>query len=102
MRQRVADVLAEIGDTRSVEPLIVALRDDDEHVRVEAARALGKIGDARAMEPLVTLLDDKTQVWFDRRVCDHAYHALQKIGTPEALQACEDWVAEGNKPRRVS
>ncbi len=43
--------LVKIGDS-AVEPLILALKDDDKTVRQKAAWALGKIGDARAIKPL--------------------------------------------------
>jgi HEAT repeat protein len=39
----------------AVEPLIVALSQNDRDVQAAAARSLGKIGDARAVKPLITL-----------------------------------------------
>ena len=39
-------------DKPDVTPLIAALKDEDEHVQYEAARALGEIKDRRAVEPL--------------------------------------------------
>jgi HEAT repeat protein len=55
VRQDAATALGELGDRRAVEPLILALR--DENIAWKAARALGKIGDARAFEPLLAGLD---------------------------------------------
>ncbi|HEU5349563.1 MAG TPA: HEAT repeat domain-containing protein [Ktedonobacterales bacterium] len=43
-----------IAAERAVEPLIAALRDDNEDVRVAATVALGGLKDARAVEPLLT------------------------------------------------
>ena len=45
----------------AVEPLIAALRDENEDVRERAAEALGQIGDARAVEPLIAALRDKNE-----------------------------------------
>jgi HEAT repeat protein len=42
---RVAEALGKIGDTRAVEPLIAALKDEDERVRRVAAEALEQIGE---------------------------------------------------------
>jgi len=38
---------------------LLALQDENEYVRRNAARALGKIGDLRAVEPLIQALGDK-------------------------------------------
>ena len=45
LRQFVAYLLGQTGDTRAVEPLIDALQDDNVGVRGAAANALGTIGD---------------------------------------------------------
>jgi len=58
IRQQIARALGEIGSAEAVEPLIQALRDEDESVRAAAANALGRIGDARAVEPLIQALRD--------------------------------------------
>ncbi len=58
LRQDAAEALGQIGDTRAVEPLIVALKDPWTDVRRAAAEALGQIGDARAVEPLLTALKE--------------------------------------------
>ena len=57
VREFAAEALGQIGDTRAVEPLIVATRDTG-NVRYAAACALGKIGDDRAFEPLLDALKD--------------------------------------------
>jgi len=45
------DPWGRIGDRRSVEPLIQALKDRDRNVKKGAAVALGEIGDGRAWSP---------------------------------------------------
>ncbi len=47
-----------INDTRAVEPLIQALKDNNSYVRCCAALALGEIKDKRAVEPLILALKD--------------------------------------------
>ena len=49
----------EIKDSRAVEPLITALKDENSLVRVLAALALGEIKDSRAVEPLILALKGK-------------------------------------------
>jgi len=74
-----------------VEPLIVALRDEDWRTRCRAAEALGEIGDAMAVEPLIGALKDR-----NRRVQEDATQALGKIGKPAVAPLIvalrdEDW-----------
>ncbi|GAI50615.1 unnamed protein product, partial [marine sediment metagenome] len=59
---------------QAVEPLIQALKDEDEFVRSHAAEALENIGDARAVEPLIQALKDK-----ERSVRFAAEAALREI-----------------------
>jgi HEAT repeat protein len=59
VRQAAARVLGQIGDARSVEPLVAALKDKMDSVCWAAAGALGQIGDARAVEPLIAGLKDR-------------------------------------------
>ncbi|WP_119071418.1 HEAT repeat domain-containing protein [Aggregatilinea lenta] len=66
---------------RAVEPLIVALKDQDASVRGIAAQALGKIGDSRAVEPLIVALKDQ-----DPSVRRIAAQALGKIGDSRAVE----------------
>ncbi|MFC1509750.1 HEAT repeat domain-containing protein [Candidatus Omnitrophota bacterium] len=57
-----AVVLGKIGDSRVVEPLIVALGHESELVRNSAAEALGNIGGVRAAEALIVALDGESDV----------------------------------------
>ena len=66
-------------DSRTVEPLITCLRDDNPWVRARAAGALGRTGDSRAEEPLILALKDD-----DPWVRGEAAWALGEIGSPVA------------------
>jgi HEAT repeat protein len=72
--------LEKIG-TPAVEPLIAALNDIDDSVRLDAVLVLGKIGDPRAVEPLIVALNDKY-----RFVRSSAAEVLGKIGDPRAVE----------------
>jgi len=74
-----ARALGEIGDARTVKPLIAALEDEDKGVGMAAARALRQIGDARAVEPLIATLKDKD-------MCRAAARALGEIGDDRAVE----------------
>jgi hypothetical protein len=47
-----------IREGQSIEPLLVALRDVDSGVRVQAVQDLGTLGGAQAIDPLLTALHD--------------------------------------------
>jgi len=77
VRNSAAAALGELGDTRAVEPLIAALRDQDRRVRKSAAAALGQMGDPRAVEPLIIALQDQYP-----GVALSATEALVQTGAP--------------------
>jgi HEAT repeat protein len=58
IRQFVAYLLGQTGDSRAIEPLIDALQDDHVGVRGAAANALGTIGDQDVAPYLRPLLED--------------------------------------------
>jgi HEAT repeat protein len=91
VRWSAADALGDLADPRALDPLIAALADPDEHVRSSAASALGQLGNARAVQPLILLLSDNAETLFMNRVCDAAAEALERIATPEARAAVEEW-----------
>lgn len=84
----------------AVPGLVSALSDPDGNVRRGSAWALGQIGDARAVPYLIERLDDMAGDMFGigERVCDTAAEALERIGTPEALEAVEAWRGESPPP----
>jgi HEAT repeat protein len=81
-QREVVRTLGEIGDLRSVEPLINALESKSEEVRVQAAIALGKVGVPAAVGPLVLHLQDPETVGVRHR----ATWALGAIGQPAAIE----------------
>jgi len=59
VRIAAARALGEIGDNRSIGPLIAMLGDKDRDIRFISALNLGKIGDFRAIEPLTRACADE-------------------------------------------
>lgn len=90
-RENAAEELGRSKSRSAVKPLIAALNDPDEHVRMIVVRALGEIGDPRAADPLLKLL----QVSLGRR-SEWAYYipymaqALGKIGDRRAIEPLTD------------
>jgi len=82
LRQDAAQALGQIGDSRAVEPLIVALADKNAEGRRRAAEALGRIGDDRAVEPLIVALAD-----MNGDVHISAAVALGRIGDDRAVDS---------------
>ena len=54
-QDQAAHILGKLADPRAVEPLIVALQDESDSLRADAARALGRIGDERALPALLRM-----------------------------------------------
>ncbi|GAB4478608.1 MAG: hypothetical protein Kow00124_23230 [Anaerolineae bacterium] len=79
----------------AVPGLVSALSDPDGNVRRGIVWTLGQIGDPRAVPYLIAMLDDTAGDMFGigERVCDAAAEALERIGTPEALDAAAAWRA---------
>jgi HEAT repeat protein len=66
--------------TPAVEPLIFALKDQDEKVRQKVVHALGQIGDLRAINPLIAASKDQ-----EPQVRYEALEVLGKIGGAQVL-----------------
>ena len=64
----------------AISKLIKALKDSNNIVRWNSARALGNIGSEKAIDGLLNALQD-----FDREVCYHAAEALGQIGSQKAI-----------------
>ena len=91
------DALSEIGDSRAVIPLIIALRDNDEYFRENIVRVLGGLGDANAYDSLIKALNDN-----DEGVRAAATEALGNIGDKRAVNSLmnsledqDEWVQKG-------
>lgn len=90
VRFQSAIVLGELQSPKSVEALLLILNHDDNiDVQAMAALALGKIGDQRAVDSLINLLSDS-----DIDLLFNIIRALERIGTPKALAAVEEWRRE--------
>jgi HEAT repeat protein len=74
------NVLGDIGNAHAVEPLIVAINDENTYVNMAATEALGKIG-TPAVEPLIALLGNKST-----DVRKAAAKTLGKIGDARAVE----------------
>lgn len=77
-RMAVVEALGNIGGAQVVDPLLVALHDENYAVGETAARALTKIRDPRIIERVVYALANRT------RAEDHADHILLALG-PDSL-----------------
>jgi HEAT repeat protein len=74
VRLAAVEALGSLEDPEAIEPLIAALKDEDERVCKAAMRALGKLGSA-VQGPLITLLEGG-----DWKVCKAAVMVLDMIG----------------------
>lgn len=79
--ERIAAIrkLSRVKTNRAVGPMIALLRNrqEDPHVREEAAWALGKIKDSRAVEPLITILVDRHEDFRVRRAAAVAIGSIK-------------------------
>jgi len=62
VRKKSSETLAQVGDARAVEALIMALKNGDDSVRAAAASALARFGDDRAVEPLLALVRESSGI----------------------------------------
>ncbi len=70
-----------IREAQSIEPLLVALRDVESGVRVQAVQDLGTLGGAQAIDPLLTALHDPASA-----VRDEAASAFIGIGDGREIE----------------
>lgn len=93
--------LDRIGSEDAVLALIDALqKDDNADVRSSCARALGTIGSEQAVAVLINALQDTEKAGWRGTVAHIAAEALEKIGTPEALQAVAEWRKQKQEQER--
>lgn len=81
LRMEAISALAQLRDSKAVEPLVEALNDSNEQIQILAASALGSIGDKRAVEPLIQALT----TGFGGSSFDSVKRALVSIGDAESL-----------------
>ena len=95
IKGKAMETLGRLADSRAVEPLILYLEDKNPDICKTAIRALGQIGGNSALPSLIEQLSNtKGKFLFGlagERICDVAAETLEKIGTPEALEAIEKW-----------
>jgi hypothetical protein len=84
-RWRAANAIRRVGEAATPD-LIRILYEGDRQARALAAWVFQKTGDPRATDALITALDDPYQ-----SVRTVASHALDTVGTPEALAAVKAW-----------
>ncbi len=94
VRWAAARALGEIGDERSIEPLIRSFGDEDEDVCEAAYDALAEIGKP-AIEPLISALEDE-DVW----VRWYAVNALGEIGDAKAVEPLRRLISDSNEEVR--
>jgi len=56
-RRAAASALGDLKDERAIDPLIMALTQEDEYVLINSIWSLGKLGDTRVVEPLFQLYE---------------------------------------------
>ncbi len=84
--------IGKLGYENAVPTLINALDDSSSHIRWMAATALENIASEAAVPALIASLEDYDgPYWEDSKVCDVAARALERIGTPQALDAVAQW-----------
>ena len=76
------EVVTALVDSRLLDSLMAALRDEGVSVRHAAAKALGALSDARALDALLAAMRDK-----DQGVREEAARALGALADPRALDA---------------
>jgi HEAT repeat protein len=89
-KRRVIWSLGNIGDARSVDPLIAILKEEnfEYEVIIDIVEALGKLGDKRAIDPILKTLESKNlNLRFVSAV------ALRKLGSNKAVDIFLDIIA---------
>jgi HEAT repeat protein len=105
VRMAVGLALRQLGET-ALPALIPLLHHSDPQVHFHAARLIEHMGTTDAYKIVTSwwmdkLADQGTYIkQANKRVCDAAAEALERIGTPEALAALERWKEERSPVRR--
>ncbi len=98
----VADTAASALKTLGICPipgLLYAIRSPDLNVSAAAIDVAGAIGQQDAVPDLINSLADLRKTALSKqRICDAAVEALEKIATPEALEAAQAWRRSQKSP----
>ncbi len=79
--------------------LLYAIRSPDLNVSAAAIDVAGAIGQQDAVPDLINALKDLRKTALSKqRICDAAVEALEKIATPEALEAAQAWRRSQKSP----
>jgi len=89
VRERITEILAELGGEKILEPIVALLDDTSEIVRRYAIEVLVKLGDKRAVEPLSKCVYDSD--WWVR---ERAVEAMAEIGDPRAIPVLNQLLLE--------
>jgi HEAT repeat protein len=90
VRQRAAEVLGRMGETRAAVPLLARLGDTTREVRAAALEALALLGDVHAVPAMVRMLRDPAE---DVRAT--AVTALGRLRSPAAIAPLEETMTRG-------
>jgi HEAT repeat protein len=93
-KRRCAYLLGDLGDSRALDGLIVALRDPEREARAVAAAGLGRLGDRLAVDELIAALRDP-----EFSVRREAADALGKLGDTKAVLVLAAWTDHPHQPR---
>lgn len=97
VKRAAAESLGSIGSKSVVPQLITMLSTDNPQLRWSVVEALGEIGEPTAVPELKKYLSDTyapaliEEYEEQQRLCDVVALALNKIGTPEAIEAVKNW-----------
>ncbi len=86
-----ASTLARIDSEAAVNGLIDALQDADPRRRAAVAEAMAESSQPQAVTALIGALDDAVHWDDEETVADVAAFSLERIGTPEAIDALFKW-----------
>jgi hypothetical protein len=96
VRVAVVTALGQLSSERAEQALLEALNDENEYVRWTALKALHRTPKATYTDILARkLADEGRPYWETSRICDLSETLLERIGTPEAHAALENWRNKG-------
>ncbi|MBN1879700.1 PilT/PilU family type 4a pilus ATPase [bacterium] len=92
VRERITEILAELGGPKILEPIVSLLDDPSEIVRRYAIEVLVRLGDRRAAEYILRCLKDND--WWVR---ERAVEALGEIGDPRVVPVLNALLDKGGE-----